>query len=228
MNAHIVKTYDQELNELTGKIADIGQMSRLQLETLIEAFANRDMPNARRIIDRDAAIDHLEQDVNRLTVHLLAARQPLAGDLRAIVSALKIATDLERVADYVVSIARQLIAVNGTPVDESIKTAIIAMMTLVQDMLAAIAEAYAASNVDKALSVWVRDAEVDQRYAALLAQLRTCMLAGGQYVDACPALLFMARCLERMGDHIKNVAEDIYFTVTGELFGEAADQLAER
>jgi phosphate transport system protein len=220
MRDHIVKSYDQELSELTGKISDIGRMSSLQLQNVLEAFENRDASGARRIIDRDSAIDHLELDVNRLTVHMLASRQPLAVDLRTIISALKIATDMERIADYAVNIARQLLVLNGKPIQPDLHSSFTTMMEIVQDMLSAILAAYTGSDVEKALAVWKRDKKVDQMYSGLLNELRTCMTQDNQYINSCTALLFIARCLERIGDHIKNIAEDIYFIVTGELYEE--------
>jgi phosphate transport system protein len=220
MQEHIVKAYDQELEELTGKIADIARMSRMQLDSALEAFQNRDKAGAKRIIERDSTIDHLEHDINRLTVYMLAARQPLAVDLRTIISALKIATDLERVADYTVNIAKQVLTLNGALVQPSLQESVIKMMHLVRDMLDDVLEAYEDSNVEKALAIRERDSSVDAIYSSLLAELRVCMSENSQHVTACTALLFMARCLERMGDHIKNVAEDIYFIVTGELYEE--------
>lgn len=220
MSNHIVKTYDKELSELTGKISDIGHMSRLQLDTALQAFKTRDLLTAKRIIERDSAIDHLELEVNRLTVHMLASRQPLAVDLRTIISALKIATDMERMADYAVSIARQVLALNGKAIQPSLHHSVIAMIQVIQDMLNAILEAYAESDVEKAMAIWEHDKKVDRLYSSLLGELRTCMTEDNQYVNACTSLLFIARCLERMGDHIKNVAENIYFTVTGELYEE--------
>jgi phosphate transport system protein len=218
MGEHVVKSYDQELQELRGKISDIGRMSLFQLNTVLEAFTKQDMSSARRIIERDSAIDHLEHEVNRLTVHMLASRQPLAVDLRTIISALKIATDMERVADYVVNIAKQVLTLNDNPILPSLRNSVVAMIKIVQDMLSAILEAYSDSDVKKAMAVWERDKKVDQLYSSLLGELRVCMTQDNHHVNACTALLFIARCLERMGDHIKNIAEDIYFIVTGEIY----------
>lgn len=219
LDKHTVKAYDQELGDLRGKILGIGDMSRLQFESVLDSFKTRDLSKARQIIARDASIDQLELEINQLTVHMLAARQALAGDLRTIISALKIATDMERVADYIVNIARQLLLLNGTPITQSVNQSIITMMTTVKQMLKDILDAYSDTDFQKAMKVRERDAELDALYAGLLEKLRACMIdAPEQAVNACTALLLIGRCLERMGDHIKNVAEDIYFIVNGELF----------
>ena len=191
MGKHIVKSYDQELQELRGKISDIGRMSLFQLNTVLEAFTKQDMSSARRIIERDSAIDHLEHEVNRLTVHMLASRQPLAVDLRTIISALKIATDMERVADYVVNIAKQVLALNDNPILPSLRSSVVAMIKIIQDMLDAILEAYSDSDVERAMAVWERDKKVDQLYTSLLSELRVCMTEDNQHVNACTALLFI-------------------------------------
>jgi phosphate transport system protein len=127
---------------------------------------------------------------------------------------------MERIADYAVNIARQLLVLNGKPIQPDLHASFMTMMKIIQDMLSAILEAYTDSDVEKALVVWKRDKKVDQMYSELLSALRTCMTQDNQHISSCTALLFIARCLERIGDHIKNIAEDIYFIVTGELYEE--------
>ena len=221
MEKHIVKSYDQELEQLSGKISDMGRIARMQLETVLEAFINNDTESAKKIVERDSVVDALEHSIHRLTVHLLALRQPMAVDLRMIISALRIATDMERIADYVVNIARQVIILNGMTIDDELHESIISMAEIARDMIGNILEAYTESNIQKALDVRGHDVEIDKFYATLLIRLRICMMADTDTVKTCTALLFVARCLERIGDHIKNIAEDIYFVVTGDLYTPA-------
>lgn len=218
MDKHIVKSYDHELEKLKTEILDMGRMAQSQLEHVLEAFMQKDSQQAKLIVKQDSVIDNLEHEVNRLTVHLLAARQPLAIDLRTIISALKIATDLERIADYAKNIAKQVAKLNGTPINDTLCNELIEIADIAKVMLKKVLEAYTDSDVKKALEVRRRDKEIDKRYTALLGELRTCMMNNGQNVNGCTAMLFIARCLERIGDHVKNIAENIYFIVTGDIF----------
>jgi phosphate transport system protein len=222
MTKHTVKAYDKELEELKNEILDMGRMAESQLTNVLEAFINKDLQRAQYIVEQDPRVNELEHDVNRLTVHLLAARQPLAIDLRTIISALKIATELERIADYAKNIAKQVLSLNGEIPSDPLCDVIIEIADIARVMLSKVLEAYIESDVDKALDVRQRDTEIDERYASLLAELRICMMDDAQNVDTCTAMLFMARCLERIGDHIKNVAEDIYFIVSGKIYEKEA------
>jgi phosphate transport system protein len=205
------------LEQLSGKISDMGRIARMQLDSALEAFINNDTESAKSIVARDSVVDALEHSIHRLTVHLLALRQPVAVDLRTIISALRIATDMERIADYVVNIARQVMTLNGMGIDNELRESVIGMAEIARDMLGNILEAYVKSDIQKALDVRGHDLEIDKLYATLLIRLRVCMMSDPGMVKTCTALLFVARCLERIGDHIKNVAEDIYFIVTGEI-----------
>jgi phosphate transport system protein len=225
MAKHIVKSYDKELEHLNGKISDMGRIARMQLDTALEAFILKDTESAKKIVERDSVVDALEHSIHRLTVHLLASRQPMAIDLRMIISSLRIATDMERIADYVANIAKQVMILNGVSMDDALRESIIGMTEIARDMLTDILEAYIESDIHKALDVRCQDMEIDKLYATLFTKLRMCMMKDSQTVKMCTALLFVARCLERIGDHIKNVAEDIYFIVTGELYnGEHAEE----
>jgi phosphate transport system protein len=228
MEKHIVKSYDQELEQLNGKISDMGRIARMQLETVLEAFINNDTESAKNIVERDSEVDELEHSIHRLTVHLLALRQPLAVDLRTIISALRIATDMERIADYVANIARQVMILNGMTIDDELRESIIRMAEIAREMLGNILEAYTQSNIQKALDVRGHDVEIDKLYATLLIRLRVCMITDTDTVKTCTALLFVARCLERIGDHIKNIAEDIYFIVTGDLYTPANTDITQK
>jgi phosphate transport system protein len=173
MEKHIVKSYDRELEQLSGKISDMGRIARMQLDTVLEAFINNDTECAKSIVERDSVVDALEHSIHRFTVHLLALRQPVAVDLRTIISALRIATDMERIADYVANIARQVMILNGMTIDDELRESIISMAEIAQEMLGNILEAYTESDVQKALDVRGHDLEIDKLYATLLITVPT-------------------------------------------------------
>ena len=218
---HIVKSYDKELEQLQQKISEMGKLAALQLSTGIEAFIQKNSQHARLVVETDATVDNLEQEIHQLVVHLLASRQPLAVDLRTITSALQIATDLERIADYAENIAKQVMILGEKDIEPALYEYIINMTEIAQVMLKGVLESYEKSDVRQSHEVWKQDAEIDTFYAALLSKLQVYMKDDSQNVNACTSLLFIARCLERIGDHIKNVAEHIHFITTGELFTTA-------
>ena len=222
MSKHIVKSYDKELDELKDEIASMGRIAEAQLRDVREAFITRSAKMALKLIEQDPLVNKLEHDVNQLTVHLLAARQPLAVDLRSIISALKIATDLERIADYAKNIARQVIVLSDLSLKEEDCKLVVDIIDITRVMLTKVLESYAESDVDKALEAWKLDHKVDTRYAELLGELQRCMINDPQNVEGCTAMLFIGRCLERIGDHIQNISEDIYFIVKGELYTQQA------
>jgi phosphate transport system protein len=218
MSKHIVKSYDKELEELKNEISAMGRIADAQIRDVREAFLAKSAKMALRLIEQDPLVNKLEHDVNQLTVHMLAARQPLAVDLRTIISALKIATDLERIADYAKNIARQVIVLSDLSLKEEICKQIVDIIDIAKVMLTKVLEAYAESDVEKALEARELDKEVDVRYTDLLSALHSCMVSNAEDIESCTAMLFIGRCLERIGDHIQNISEDIYFIVKGELY----------
>ena len=218
MSKHIVKSYDQELDELKSEIVAMGRIAEAQMRDIRETFLSRSAKMALKLIEQDPLVNKLEHDVNQLTIHMLAARQPLAIDLRTIISALKIATDLERIADYTKNIARQVIVLSDqTPKDDICKL-IVDIIDIARVMLTKVLESYVETDLDKALEARELDKEIDTRYTDLLNELHSCMISDAENIESCTAMLFIGRCLERIGDHIQNISEDIYFVVKGELY----------
>lgn len=212
---HIVKSYDDELKRLTGEIQRMGDLALAQLDASIDAVMERDSSEAMKIVQSDGTIDVLEQEVSHDVVRLLALRQPMARDLREILAALRIAADIERIGDYAANIAKRSIVLNqSAPVQLAYALPRLARIaeTLVREVLAA----YHDYDADRALAAWARDEELDEQYTGLFRELLTYMMEDPRNITPCTHLLFMAKNLERIGDHATNIAENVYFLVHGQ------------
>ena len=211
---HIIKSYDQELQRLDNTISEMGGMAETQLAAAIEAVSKRDSDLAGEVIENDTKVDELEHEVEGLVVRLLALRQPMARDLRQIVAALKTATDLERICDYAANVAKRSIVLNQSAPVKPVY-ALPRMGALCQAMVKDMLDAYVERDADKALGVWLRDEELDEMYTSLFRELLTYMIEDARNITPCTHLLFMAKNLERIGDHTTNIAETLYFLVHG-------------
>jgi len=214
MTTHIVKAYDEELTRLHNTLVQMGGLAESQLDHAIKAIIRRDPALAATIIKEDVKVDRLDHEVDAMTTKLLALRQPMAEDLRTIIGAVKISVDLERIADYAANIAKRAITLTqSAPVKPVF--AIPRMARLVQNMIKDVLDALIARDVDKAMMVWNADEEVDEMYTSLFRELLTYMIEDPRSITSCTHLLFVAKNLERIGDHTTNVAETIYFMVSG-------------
>lgn len=211
---HIVKSFDEELDGLNEIVVRMGGLAESQLAAAIDALVERDSGLAARVVRQDAAIDALEERLDHDAVRLLALRQPMADDLREVISALKISSDLERIGDYAANVAKRVMALNRTAPIQPVR-AIPRMARLVQDIIRDTLEAYVGRDAERAVDVWRRDEEVDEMYTGLFRELLTYMMEDPRNISAGTHLLFIAKNIERMGDHATNVAETIYFLVTG-------------
>ena len=211
---HIVKSYDEELQRLSKMIVEMGGLAESQLAAAIEAVQERDTELAARVIEDDAKVDQLERELDNLAIRLLALRQPMARDLREIFVALKIASDLERICDYCANVAKRSIALAQAPPVQAAhalpRMAQFALL-LVKDVI----DAYVEHDADKALDVWNRDEELDEMYSSLFREFLTYMMEDPRNIGTCTHLLFMAKNIERIGDHATNIAENLYFLVHG-------------
>jgi len=214
MTEHTVKSYDEELSHLTNIIARMGGMVEAQLASALQALAKRDSDLAARVVAGDARVDELEQEVQQFTIRMLALRQPLAGDLRHIVSALKISSELERIGDYAANVAKRTIVLNQMPVVKPV-SALLHLARIVQEILKDILDAYVERDTEKAIQVWTRDEEVDDMYNGLFRELLTYMMEDPRTITAGTHLMFMAKNVERIGDHATNIAEILHFVVVG-------------
>ena len=213
-NEHIVKSFDDELTKLTDLVSRMGGLAETQLSEAIEALAKRDSARAQQVIDSDADIDALEAEIDEAAVALLALRQPMAGDLRQIITAMKVAPDLERIGDYAKNVARRTIAINQIPPVKPLFT-IPRMGRMVRTMINDVLDAFASGDADKARAVWASDREVDDIYDSMFRELLTYMMEDSRNISACTHLLFIAKNIERMGDLATNIAERVVFRVEG-------------
>jgi phosphate transport system protein len=226
VSEHIVKAYDDELQHLNNTIALMGGLAEAQLAAAIEAVMKRDTELAARTIENDDKVDKLEHEIDQFSLRLLALRQPMAEDLRNIIAALKISSDLERIADYAANVAKRGLQLAHV---EPIKPlyAIPRMGRLAQAMITDVLDAYIERDVDKAMDVWYRDDEVDEMYTSLFRELLTYMMEDARNITACTHLLFIAKNIERIGDHTTNIAETIHFRVHGGPFKESRSRSRE-
>lgn len=218
---HIVKSFDDELKWLDNAIAEMGGLAETQLAAAIDALSRRDAERAAEIVTWDARIDALENEINSFTVRMLALRQPKASDLRITVAALKTAGELERIGDYAKNVAKRTITLSKAPTVGSATNSIARMGVLVQTMIKNVLDAYIARDWERAEEVRLRDEEVDQIHTSLFRELLTYMMEDPRNITACTHLLFIAKNVERMGDHATNIAEHIQFIVGGDETGSA-------
>ncbi len=211
---HIVRSFDEELKRLTNMIARMGGLAEAQIANGIQAVVRRDTELAASVVDADRRIDDLEREVDNQAVRMLALRQPMASDLRSIVGAIRIASDVERIADYAANVAKRAIALSQmAPVRPA--HAVPRMGRFVQEMIKDVLDAYANRDVDKAIAVWNRDEELDEMYSSLFRELLTYMMEDPRNITASTHILFIAKNLERIGDHATNIAEQIHYLVRG-------------
>ncbi len=212
--SHIVKKYDEDLRQLNNLLARMGGLAEAQLKSAIEAAVRRDTELAAQTIEHDDFVDELELEIDDLILRLLALRQPMAADLREIVSALKVSSEIERVADCATNVAKRVIRLNEYPVLKTLAT-IPRMAEVAQEMVKDVLDAYIEHDTVKALAVWNRDEELDALYTSLFRELLTYMLEDPRNITPCTHMLFIAKNIERIGDHATNIAELCHFLVRG-------------
>jgi phosphate transport system protein len=211
---HIVKAYSDELERLNGIIVKMGGLAEAQIARAIDALDKRHLELAEQVIRDDEKVDALNYEVDMQATRLLALRQPVAMDLRTVIAALRISSNLERTADYAASVARRSIALSESEPMRPVK-AITRMGRFAQQMLKDALDAYTGRDVEKALAVWQSDASLDDRYTSFFRELLTYMMEDPRKITPCTHLLFCAKHIERIGDHITNISEIIYFLVNG-------------
>lgn len=223
---HTVRSFDEDLRDLTGKIVEMGSLAEQQVAGALAALADRDVEVAATVIQRDDVIDQLEEVVDQAVVKLLATRQPMAIDLRSISMALKISNDLERMSDYAVSIAKRSQRLAEQP-ELAPMLRIPRIGELCLGMFKDVLDAYVERDVAKAREVIERDKEVDELYNSLFRELVTYMLEDPRTISRCIDLLFIAKNLERIGDHATNIAEKIDYMIHGTQINRPRHELDE-
>jgi len=217
---HMVKSYDQELKRLRNMLTQMGGMVESQVALAAEAILHRDAGAAARAVEEDPKVDALEREIDQFVIRLLALRQPVAGDLRHIVAALKSTVDLERIGDYAANVAKRSIVLAEFSIPYPF-AGMGHMLRLVQEQLKLVIDALGEADADKAMQVWRSDQAIDDIYNTIFRELITYMMEDPRNITPCAHLLFIAKNLERIGDHATNVAETIYYAVQGEELPES-------
>ena len=217
---HILKSFDEELNGLTAAIAEMGARSQAQLDAAIAALLSRDPIAAAEVVRGDLAVDELERDVDARALRVLALRHPLARDLREVLSALRIGIYFERVCDYAKNIAKRSPNLDpGTPV--VLLEAIARLSRMANQLLGSVLDAFVQRDTQKALEVRAGDARVDEAFKEVYRRILEYMQGGAQRAESGAHLLFIAKNIERIGDHATNIAEAVHFMVTGATLDDA-------
>lgn len=216
---HTVKAFDNEIGQLRGLIAEMGGLAEVAIAEAVDALARLDEDKAREVVAADARLDALEAEVDRLAVRIIALRAPMANDLRDVIAALKISGVIERIGDYAKNIAKRVGEVEGRSKIDPI-TLIPAMAEIAQGMVRDVLNAYGARDSHLAVEVIERDEKLDHFYNSLFRNLVTHMMENPATISSAAQLLFVARNLERIGDHATNVAELVYFAATGQYYSE--------
>jgi phosphate transport system protein len=217
---HTLKRFDEELERLNATLNEMGGLTESQFTRALEAVRERDTEVAEQVIADDARVDALDLAVQEQTVKLLALRQPMAIDLRVVLSSIKVAAALERIGDYAKNTAKRSIVLTQGAAPATAVTGIDRLGRLVRTALKDVLDAFADDNVEKAHDVWQRDEEIDHVYTGLFRELLTYMMEDPRTITSCTHLLFMAKNIERAGDHVTNIAELVSFRKTGQTFAE--------
>jgi len=216
MTEHTVRSYDEELNALSAECARMGGLTEAQVADAITAVVKRNQELAGNVVSRDDRLDVAERDIERRALRLIALRQPMADDLRRTVAAMKVANNLERCGDLAKNIAkRTLVIIESDPLTPLTRS-IDRMGKLVVQRLTSVLDAYARQDLERAVAVWSQDEDVDEHYNSLFRELLTYMMGDPRTITACAHMLFVAKNLERIGDHATNIAEIVYYQITGE------------
>lgn len=219
MVEHTVKAFDDEISSLRGLIAEMGGLAEVAIARSVDALVKRDHDLAAEVVRGDARLDALEVEVDRLAVRIIALRAPMADDLRDVISALKISGIIERIGDYAKNIAKRVGEVEGRAKIEPL-TLIPAMAEIAQSMVKDVLDAYAARDAQLAVEVVDRDEKVDEFYNSIFRNLVAHMMENPATISSAAQLLFVARNLERIGDHATNVAELVYYAATGAYYAD--------
>ncbi len=214
MNEHTAKAFDADLQELTRLVAEMGGLAEKQIADAVGALARRDAERAKRVIEFDSKVDTLQHEIEDKAVLTIARRQPMAVDLREVVSALRIANDLERIGDLAKNIAKR-VALTGDFHPQKLIRGVEHMAAMVLGQLKKVLDSYAGHDLAKALTVWNGDEEIDAMCTSLFRELITYMMEDPRNITFCMHLMFCAKNIERIGDHATNIAETVYFMIEG-------------
>ena len=211
---HTLTAFDDDLNALRAGIAEMGGLAEAAIAAAMRSLVERDAEGARQVVEADRRIDALDAEVERLAVQIIALRAPMADDLREVVAALKIGGVVERIGDYAKNIAKRVPAIEDSP-NLKPMSLLPEMARIVAEMVRNVLDSFVARDAAKAAEVCERDRAVDDFYNSIFRTLLTFMMESPNNITASTHLLFVAKNLERIGDHATNIAEMVYFAATG-------------
>jgi len=213
---HTAKAFDADLQDLTRLVAEMGGLAERQIVDSVDALNRRDIALGHRVVAADAEIDTLQREIEERAVLTIARRQPMAVDLREIVGALRVSTDLERIGDLAKNIAKRIGEIDGEFRPMKLIRGLEHMASMVQGQLKSVLDAYASHDLPAAMAVWKGDEEVDALCTSLFRELLTYMMEDPRNIGFCIHLMFCAKNIERMGDHATNIAETVFYMIEGQ------------
>lgn len=214
---HITRSFDEDLRYISNQIGAMGGYAERMVEQGVAALVAGDGELARRVISDDIFLDNKEREIGEKAVIVIARRQPMAGDLREIVGAIRISGDLERIGDLGKNIAKRSLAVSEASQPTRLFRGLSALSDLALEQLKAVLDAYATRSAEKIVAVRDRDEEIDAMYTSLFREMLTYMMEDPRNITPCTHLIFCAKNIERIGDHATNIAETVYHIITGQV-----------
>ena len=215
MGEHTVSSFDEDLDHIDRLIRDMGDLSGSMVSSSTKALLASDNALAQRVVSDDAIMDAKQRELDDRAITLIAKRQPMAQDLRSVVGAIRMAADLERIGDLAKNIAKRVSAVGQTTTPRQLAHSIETMAGLVLDQVNGVVETYVARDAEGLKPLRADDEKIDIQYTAVFRELLTYMMEDPRNITACTHLLFCAKNLERIGDHVTNIAENAYYVLTG-------------
>jgi phosphate transport system protein len=215
MSEHTAKAFDVDLQELNKYVAQMGGLAEKAIADSVDALVRLDTTLAEHVVLVDRSIDALQREIEEKAILTIARRQPMAIDLREIVSALRVSNDLERIGDLAKNIAKRVAELDGEFRPQKLIRGLEHMAALALAQLKQVLDAYAGRELAKALDVWRRDKEVDAMCTSLFRELLTYMMEDPRNITFCIHLMFSAKNIERMGDHTTNIAETVHYMIEG-------------
>ena len=215
MVAHTVTSFDEELAAIDRIIRDMGHFAAAMVDAATIALLEGEHEKARRVIADDAVMDARQRELDERAITLIGKRQPMADDLRTVVGAIRIASDLERIGDLAKNLGKRVAAVEKSTAPQTFAHSIESMAALVQHQLESVIDIYIDRNAEALIPLRADDEKIDVQYTAVFRELLTYMMEDPRNITACTHLLFCAKNLERIGDHVTNIAENAYYVMTG-------------
>ncbi|WP_274627609.1 phosphate signaling complex protein PhoU [Arvimicrobium flavum] len=215
MGEHTVSSFDEDLKHIHQLIRDMGEHAGRMVQAATRALLASDVALGQRVVSDDAIMDTKQRELDDRAIRLIALRQPMAQDLRAVVGAIRMAADLERIGDLAKNIAKRVGAVGMTAIPKAPSNSIELMAAQVLEQVEGVIEHYVGKDAEALVQLRVDDRQIDAKYTAVFRELLTYMMEDPRNITACTHLLFCAKNLERIGDHVTNIAENAYFVITG-------------